>query len=127
MTEQASMKDPTGGMIPEEQQKMKEQMAEQFKMENVMKSFLSVLSQKGWESLGMMANPYTGMTDESLDNAKLSIDTVDFIYKRISDRLEENEKNEIRANLTNLKMSYVSKVKAQRASESDTEEQEEEN
>ncbi|MCK5686612.1 DUF1844 domain-containing protein [bacterium] len=102
-------------MSNEETQKMKEQMAEQFKIDNIMKSFLSVMAQKGWESLGTMANPYSGTTEVSLENAKLSIDTVDFLFNKIVNMLDEKEKGEIRSNLTNMKMTYVKQMKSAQA------------
>lgn len=116
MSEQEKLNEQAGSA--EDQEKFKEQMAQQFKLENILKSFVSVLAQKGWESMGMMENPYSGKTEESLANAKICIDTVDFIFNRISDRFEEKERSEIRASLTNLKMNYVSKVKSVKTDDS---------
>ena len=113
MTEQEkNVKKPGDNMSADDAQKMKEQMAEQFKIDNIMKSFLSVMAQKGWESLGTMANPYSGTMEVSLENAKLSIDTVDFLFNKIVNMLDDKEKSEIRANLTNMKMTYVKKMKS---------------
>lgn len=102
-------------------EKLKKQMAEQLKLDNIMKSFFSVLSQKAWEKMGMVENPYTGEKELDLAEAKICIDTADYIYKVMNDKFTDTESGELRSNLTNLKINYVENVKKSKVKEEEKE------
>ncbi len=73
--------------------------------------FISLLSGKAWEYLGLIMNPETKQINQDLKKAKISIDTIAFLYEQIKDFLSREDFNRIENLLTNLRMNYVQKLK----------------
>ncbi|MEA1940546.1 MAG: DUF1844 domain-containing protein [Candidatus Caldatribacteriota bacterium] len=73
--------------------------------------FISMLSGKAWEHLGLMMNPDTKETKKDLKKAKIAIDTVSFLYDKIKDELLQEDIKRVEDLMSNLKMNYVEKLK----------------
>jgi hypothetical protein len=73
--------------------------------------FIGILNGKAWEYLGLMMNPETKEVNQDLKKAKISIDSIEFLFKQIEDELEVEDKKQLDSILANLKMNYVEKSK----------------
>ena len=73
--------------------------------------FISMLSGKAWEYLGLIMNPDTKEINKDLKKAKIAIDTVAFLYDQIRDDLNPEDFKRIENMLANLRMNYVEKLK----------------
>ncbi|GAB4115993.1 MAG: hypothetical protein Kow00103_11260 [Candidatus Caldatribacteriota bacterium] len=73
--------------------------------------FISLLSGKTWEYLGLIMNPETKQVNQDLKKAKISIDTIAFLFEQIKGFLSGEDFNRIETLLTNLRMNYVQKLK----------------
>jgi len=73
--------------------------------------FISMLSGKAWEYLGLIMNPETKKMNKDLKKAKIAIDTVAFLYDQIKDDLNPEDFKRIENLLANLRMNYVEKLK----------------
>ncbi|MDP2945529.1 MAG: DUF1844 domain-containing protein [Atribacterota bacterium] len=73
--------------------------------------FISMLSGKTWEYLGLIMNPETKEMNKDLKKAKIAIDTVAFLYNQIKDDLNPEDFKRIENLLANLRMNYVEKLK----------------
>jgi len=73
--------------------------------------FIGILNGKAWEYLGLMMNPETKEVNQDLGKARISIDSVEFLFEKIKDELGEEEKVQLENLLANLQMNYVEKSK----------------
>jgi len=73
--------------------------------------FISMLSGKAWEHLGLIMNPETKEIDKDLKKAKIAIDTIVFLYDQIKGDLNSEDFKRIESLLANLRMNYVEKLK----------------
>ena len=73
--------------------------------------FISMLSGKAWEYLGLIMNSETKEINKDLKKAKITIDTVAFLYDQIKDDLNPEDFKRIENLLANLRMNYVEKLK----------------
>ena len=73
--------------------------------------FISMLSGKVWEYLGLMMNPDTKEIKKDLPKAKIAIDSISFLYEQVKDELMKEDIKRIEDLLANLKMNYVEKLK----------------
>jgi Domain of unknown function (DUF1844) len=73
--------------------------------------FISMLSGKSWEYLGLIMNPETKEINKDLKKAKIAIDTVAFLYDQIKNDLNPEDFKRIENLLANLRMNYVEKLK----------------
>ena len=73
--------------------------------------FISMLSGKAWEYLGLIMNSETKEINKDLKKAKIVIDTVAFLYDQIKDDLNPEDFKRIENLLANLRMNYVEKLK----------------
>jgi hypothetical protein len=73
--------------------------------------FISMLSGKAWEYLGLIMNPETKEINKDLKKAKIAIDTVAFLYDQIKNDLNLEDFKRIENLLANLRMNYVEKLK----------------
>jgi hypothetical protein len=64
--------------------------------------FISMLSGKSWEYLGLIMNPETKEMNKNLKKAKIAIDTVAFLYDQIKDDLSPEDFKRIENLLANL-------------------------
>jgi len=73
--------------------------------------FISMLSGKAWEYLGLIMNTETKEINKDLKKAKIAIDAVAFLYDQIRDDLNPEDFKRIENLLANLRMNYVEKLK----------------
>jgi len=73
--------------------------------------FISMLNGKAWEYLGLIMNPETKEINKDLKKAKITIDTVAFLYDQIKNDLNPEDFKRIENLLANLRMNYVEKLK----------------
>ena len=104
----------------EEKEEVKEKAKEEKNQEKHFKEpdlpalfvwFISLLSGKAWEHLGLIMNPETKEMNKDLKKAKITIDTVAFLYDQIKDDLNQEDFKRIENLLANLRMNYVEKLK----------------
>ncbi len=73
--------------------------------------FISMLSGKTWEYLGLIMSPETKEINKDLKKAKITIDSIAFLYDQIKDCLNQEDFKRIENLLANLRMNYVEKLK----------------
>ena len=73
--------------------------------------FISMLSGKAWEHLGLMMNPDTKEVKKDLKKAKIAIDSISLLFNQIKDELLKEDIKRIEDLLANLRMNYVEKLK----------------
>ena len=73
--------------------------------------FISMLSGKAWEYLGLIMNPETKEINKDLKKAKIAIDTIAFLFDQIKAALTKEDFKRIENLLANLRMNYVEKLK----------------
>ncbi len=73
--------------------------------------FISMLSGKSWEYLGLIMNPETKEMNKDLKKAKIAIDSIAFLYDQIKDDLNPEDFKRVENLLANLRMNYVEKLK----------------
>ena len=71
--------------------------------------FIGILNGKAWEDLGLISNPETKEVQQDLKKAKISIDSIEFLFNQIKDELETEERKPVENLLANLQMNYVEK------------------
>lgn len=107
---QKKEKEGTKEKDKEEEKKQKEQFKEP-DLPALFVWFISLLSGKVWEYLGLIMNPETKEINKDLKKAKIAIDTVAFLYDQIKDDLNPEDFKRIENLLANLRMNYVEKLK----------------
>jgi hypothetical protein len=104
----------------EEKEEAREKIKEEKKQEEGFKEpdlpvlfvwFISMLSGKAWEYLGLIMNPETKEINKDFKKAKIAIDTVAFLFDQIKDDLNPEDFKRIENLLANLRMNYVEKLK----------------
>ena len=73
--------------------------------------FISMLTGKAWEHLGLMMNPDTKKTQKDLLKAKIAIDSISFLFNQVKSELVKEDIKRIEDLMANLKLNYVEKLK----------------
>ena len=107
---QKEEKEETKDKVKEEEKKQEEHFKEP-DLPVLFVWFISMLSAKAWEYLGLIMNPETKEINKDLKKAKITIDTVAFLYNQIKDDLNPEDFKRIENLLANLRMNYVEKLK----------------
>lgn len=107
---QKEEKEETKEKVKEEEKKQEEHFKEP-DLPVLFVWFISMLSGKAWEYLGLIMNPETKKMNKDLKKAKIAIDTVAFLYDQIKDDLNPEDFKRIENLLANLRMNYVEKLK----------------
>ncbi|HZK40847.1 MAG TPA: DUF1844 domain-containing protein [Atribacterota bacterium] len=107
---QKEEKEETKEKVKEEEKKQEEHFKEP-DLPVLFVWFISMLSGKAWEYLGLIMNPETKEMNKDLKKAKIAIDTVAFLYDQIKDDLNPEDFKRIESLLANLRMNYVEKLK----------------
>ena len=103
-------KEETKEKVKEEEKKQEEHFKEP-DLPVLFVWFISMLSGKAWEYLGLIMNPETKEINKDLKKAKIAIDTVAFLYDQIKDDLNPEDFKRLENLLANLRMNYVEKLK----------------
>ncbi|GAH57936.1 unnamed protein product [marine sediment metagenome] len=107
---QEEEKEETKEKVKEEEKKQEEHFKEP-DLPVLFVWFISMLSGKAWEYLGLIMNPETKEINKDLKKAKIAVDTVVFLYDQIKDDLNPEDFKRIENLLANLRMNYVEKLK----------------
>ena len=103
-------KEETKEKVKEEEKKQEEHFKEP-DLPVLFVWFISMLSGKAWEYLGLIMNPETKKMNKDLKKSKIAIDTVAFLYDQIKDDLNPEDFKRLENLLANLRMNYVEKLK----------------
>lgn len=76
-----------------------------------MKMIIGSLSSQVWIFLGLTPHPVTQKIEKDIIQAKIALDTIDFIYKLIEVKIEEAEKKAYEELLGNLKLNFIEQSK----------------
>jgi hypothetical protein len=74
---------------------------------DVVRMTLSLLHDKAWVSMGLLANPATGRVEQDLAEARRAIDVVVDLVKHLEPLAAAEEKREMQVLLSNLRINYV--------------------
>ena len=74
--------------------------------------FLNILNVKAWQYMGLRVDTKTQKIQKDFKKAILTIDCVAFIIDKLAPQLDDDERNKLRALLTDLQINYVRQRKA---------------
>ncbi len=69
-----------------------------------------MLTQQAWVSLGIQKAPGAEDVEQDLPQAKVAIDTLEFVVSKLAPDLESQEKAELDSVLSNLQINYVKRA-----------------
>ncbi len=72
---------------------------------------LSLLIQQAWIHLGIQLAPGAQELKEDLPQARVAIDTLEFIVQKLEPELSDSERSELSSAVANLQLNYVNKAK----------------
>jgi len=107
----AQEEEKEGGEEKAKEEEKREEPLKELDLNTLFVWFISMLSGKAWEYLGLIMNPETKKINKDLKKAKISIDTIAFLFDQIKDGLNKEDFNRIESLLANLRMNYVEKLK----------------
>jgi len=73
----------------------------------VLRLFVGMLAEQAWINLGIQLAPGKEETEVKLSEAKIAIDTLQFVRKQLESDLADSEKREIDSLLSSLQINYV--------------------
>lgn len=79
-------------------------------LNNYLKSQLGLLLNFALLALGRAPDPATGLVSKNLPHARLAIDTLEFIVARLEPELQQAEKVQMKALISDLKFAYMQAV-----------------
>jgi len=77
---------------------------------DTLRFMVSLLMQQAWISLGIQKAPGAEETKQDLPQAKVAIDTLEFVVGKLEPDLESQEKTELDSVLSNLQINYVKRA-----------------
>ena len=77
---------------------------------NLLSTTVQLLTNGAWAWLGLVPNPFTGNMDRDLSQAKVAIDSVQFLARQLEGRLSESDQRDLRNLVANLQMNYVQQM-----------------
>jgi len=69
--------------------------------------FISILSVKAWQYMGLRVDQKTQKIDKDFDKATLTIDCISFLIDKLVPELGNDERNKLKALLTDLQINYI--------------------
>ena len=72
---------------------------------------VEILHKGAWLGMGLVADPVTNEIHKDMDGARTAIDTVEFIAKRIEDKLDPTMQRELKNLLNDLRLNYIEQMK----------------
>ncbi len=79
--------------------------------------FILVLGNSAWQHLGLVPNPKTQKIEKDLEQAKIAIDIISFLFEKIRGKLGKEEESEIRNLLANLQVNFVQQSRKEEGKE----------
>ncbi|MCD6310729.1 MAG: DUF1844 domain-containing protein [Candidatus Eremiobacteraeota bacterium] len=74
---------------------------------DTLRAMYSLLASQAWIFMGFVMNPVEGKITKDITQARLAIDTIDFMYPRLEPNLDDREKREMKNILDNLKLNFI--------------------
>ena len=111
LREEKTEKDEEAKDKAKEEEKIQEEQFKEPDLPVLFVWFISMLSGKTWEYLGLIMNPDTKEMNKDFKKAKIAIDTIAFLYDQIKDDLNLEDFKRVENLLANLRMNYVEKLK----------------
>ena len=70
---------------------------------------ISLMANSAWQHLGLIPDPRTKKIEKNMNQARIAIDTISFLFDKIENELEKEPAKEIRNLLSNLRVNFVQK------------------
>ena len=77
---------------------------------DTLRFMISLLIQQAWVSLGIQKAPGAEEVQQDLSQAKVAIDTLEFVIAKLAPDLDLQEKGELDSVLSNLQINYVQRA-----------------
>ncbi len=77
---------------------------------DTLRFMVSLLIQQAWVSLGIQKAPGAEEVEQDLPQARVAIDTLEFVIDRLAPDLEPQEEAELNSALSNLQINYVKRA-----------------
>ena len=77
---------------------------------DILRFVVSLLTQQAWVSLGIQKAPGAEEVEQDLPQAKVAIDTLEFVIDKLAPDLEPQEVAELNSALSNLQINYVKRA-----------------
>jgi len=77
----------------------------------LLRFFISVLSEKAWQDMGLRVKPGTDKAEKDMLKAKTAIDSIEFLINTLEPQLQEDEKSSLRNLLADLKINFAGQIK----------------
>ena len=77
---------------------------------DTLRFMVSLLIQQAWISLGIQKAPGAEEVEQDLPQAKVAIDTLEFVIDKLAPDLEPQERAELDSVLSNLQINYVKRA-----------------
>ena len=77
----------------------------------LLRLFISILSEKAWQDMGLRAKPGTEKVEKDMVRAKLAIDCIAFLINSLEPFIEDDEMNSLRNLLADLQINFVTQTK----------------
>ena len=77
---------------------------------DTLRFMVSLLIQQAWVSLGIQKAPGAEEVEQELSQAKVAIDTLEFVIDKLAPDLESQERAELNSVLSNLQINYVQRA-----------------
>lgn len=78
---------------------------------SVLALFLQELRSLAWLRMGLVANPSTGQIERDLEQARIAIDTVEFLAKQLEPAVAPEERLPLKAMVSDLQINFVEQSK----------------
>ncbi|HHX39982.1 MAG TPA: DUF1844 domain-containing protein [Armatimonadetes bacterium] len=75
----------------------------------LLSSMIGMLHGFAWQKMGFVADQKTGQVEEDLPQAKIAVDTVQYLAGKLEEKLSEAEVRELRRVVMDLQMNYLRK------------------
>ncbi len=77
---------------------------------DMLRFVVSLLTQQAWVSLGIQKAPGADEVKQDLPQAKVAIDTLEFVIDKLAPDLKPQERTELDSVLSNLQINYVKRA-----------------
>ena len=69
--------------------------------------FIGLLSAKAWETMGLRVKLGTDKIEKDFDQARIAIDTIDFLVQKLKSRVPEPDRSRLESLVGDLKLNFV--------------------
>lgn len=76
----------------------------------VLRLFVSMVTEQAWIHLGLQAAPGKSETETRLPEARVAIDTLQFLRKQLEHNLDDSEKRELDRVISTLQINYIQRT-----------------